>query len=140
MPADFFINPGLGMVFSKATGIFGHTEALDHMNRLVHHPDFRPEFNQLMDCREVSLVELSNCEVRDLAGRRFFSAHSKRAFVVATKYGFGIARMYGTYREIRGDEGIRIFTGMTEALAWLSLIAEPDPKLFTRLIPPAKSN
>jgi hypothetical protein len=133
MPADFSINPQLGIVFSKATGVFSHAEALDHMIRLSQHPGFRPEFDQLLDGREITKVELSADEVRDLATRTIFSVHSKRAFVTASDHDFGIARMFGTYREIRGEDGIRIFRDMAEALAWLSLTAEPDPKLFQRL-------
>jgi hypothetical protein len=133
MPADFFIDPKLGMVYSKATGIFGHIEALDHMTRLKRHPDFRPEFNQLFDFRPITKVELSNADVKDFASRTIFSADSKRAFVVASDLQFGLSRMFGTYREIAGEQGIMIFREMTEALSWLSLSAEPDPKLFKKL-------
>ena len=48
--------------------------------------------------------------------------------------------MFGTYREIRGEDGIRIFKKMAGVLALLSLAAEPDPKLFTLLNPPVKKD
>ena len=133
MPADFFVNPQLGVVFSKATGVFGYAEALDHMTRLLRDPDFRPGFNQLLDAREITKVELSSDEVRDLAARTVFSAHSRRAFVTKSNHDFAISRMFGTYREIRGEDGIRSYHTMPEALAWLGLAADPDPKLFPLL-------
>jgi hypothetical protein len=134
MPADFFIDPQMGMVFSKAMGVFGRVEALDHMNRLLHHPDFRPEFNQLLDFRGITKLELTSEEVRGLANRTIFSAHSKRAFVMASDLQFGLGRMFKTYREIGGEQGIMIFRVMAEALSWLSLSAEPDPKSFRMLV------
>jgi hypothetical protein len=116
MPADFFINPQFGTVFSKAIGIYNYADVRDHM---------------------VTRMELSGDEIRDLATRTIFSAHSKRATVVKSDHDFGIGRMFGTYREIHGEESIRVFRIMAEALAWLSLNAEPDPKRFTRLTVPA---
>ena len=128
------------MVFSKATGEFCHADVVEHMARIARHPDFRPEFHQLMDGRDIARVDLSGDEVQDLASRTIFSAHSKRAIVVANDHDFGIARMFGTYREIRGKEDIRSFKNMPDALAWLGLSAEPDPKLFPLLNPPAKKD
>lgn len=134
MPADFFINPEQRMVYSKATGLFGHADALGHMTRLLRHPDFRPEFNQLLDARDIAKVALTADEVRDLAARTVFSAHSKRAFVTKSDHDFALSRMFGSYREIRGEDGIRCFRTMPEALAWLGIAAEPEPGQFPGLI------
>ena len=133
MPADFFIDAQQGIVYSKATGVFGRVEAMDHMTRLLRHPDFRPEFNQLADLRDIADLALSNAEVKDLARQMVFSAHSKRAFVVATDLQFGLSRMFGTFREMAGEPGVMTFKSMAEALSWLSLSAEPNPKLFKLL-------
>lgn len=136
MPADFFIDAPLGVVFSKATGVFGKADAVDHMNRLRSHPDFRPDFNQLSDFREISTVALSADDVRQLAKRTIFSVRSRRAFVVSGNLEFGLARMFGTYRDLEGESGIVIFRLMEEALAWLSLSVEPEPSMFTKLFSP----
>ncbi len=133
MPADFFIDTQLGIVFSKATGVLGWAEAADHMARLRSHPDFRPEFNQLFDFRPVSSVTLSHAEVRRLAKPTIFGARSLRAFVVANDLDYGLARMFATYRDLEGETGIVIFRVMQEALTWLSLTAEPDPSWFPKL-------
>ncbi len=136
MPADFFIDSQLGVVFSKGTGVFSEAVALDHMTRLLGHPDFNLEFKQLLDFRDVTSMELTNQEVRELAGRSVFSARSQRAFVVSTDLQFGLSRMFGTLREFRGEHGIMIFREMSEAISWLGLAAEPDPELFALLKPP----
>jgi hypothetical protein len=136
MPADFFIDAQRGIVYSKATGVFGRIEAMDHMTRLLRHPDFWPEFNQLADFREITDLALSNAEVKDLARQVVFSARSKRAFVVATDLQFGLSRMFGAFREMAGEPGVMTFKSMAEALSWLSLSAVPDPKLFKLLNPP----
>lgn len=133
MPADFFIDTQLKVVFSKATGLFGRAEALDHMTRLRSHPDFRPEFNQLADFRQVAAVTLTSEDIRQLASENIFSPHSNRAFVASGDLVFALGRMFGTYRDLEGEPGIRIFREMEAALSFLSLSAEPDPGLFTRL-------
>jgi hypothetical protein len=137
MPADFHIDTERGMVFSKATGVFSCSDVLDHMARLLSHPDFRPIYNQLLDFRGITKVDLSSDEVRELGQRTIFSPQSRRAFVVASDLQFGLARMFGIYRELEGEEGIKICREMKEALSWLSLSTEPDFKLFTPPLAPA---
>src|SRR5882724_1470937 len=133
MPADFYIDTQHGIVYSKATGVLGRAEALDHMDRLSQHPEFRLEFNQLFDFREVAKVELTPEQVQVLAMRKIFSERSKRAFVVSSDLQFGLSRVFEAYRNLAGEKGISIFREMAGALSWLGLSAEPDPKLFTKL-------
>jgi hypothetical protein len=125
MPADFFIDTRLGVVFSKATGRFSWSDAAGHMDRLTKHPDFRPEFKQLADFRQVTNLVLSHDELRRLAKRRVFDPRAQRAVVVSGD------------RELADEVGIMIFRDMEEALAWLSLPAEPDSSRFSRLEPSA---
>src|SRR5258706_14697093 len=103
MPAVFSIDAKLGVIFSKATGVFSRVEALDHIGRLFRQPDFRPEFNQLLDFREITKLELSGGDIRDLAARTIFSPRSKRAFVVSSDEQFGLSRMFGTHRALAGE-------------------------------------
>jgi|SRR5882724_1721225 len=133
MPAYFYIDSELGVVFSKATGVFSRADALDHMERLSRHPDFRPELNQLADFRQITKVDLSSEEIRELAKMTIFSARSQRAFVVSSDLQFGLGRVFASYREIRGETGIMIFRQLQDALNWLSISSEPDAKVFTEL-------
>jgi len=133
MPADFVIDTRLGVVFSKATGVYSKADVVDHMDRLQSHSDFRPKFNQLADFRDVSTMTLTADDIRQLSKRTIFSESSRRAFVVNGDLEFGLARMFGTYRELAGEAGVVTFREMKDALAWLSLSEEPAPSLFTKL-------
>jgi hypothetical protein len=135
MPADFFIDPRCGMVFSKAHGVLSLIDVMDHMDRLHSHPDFRPAFNQLFDFREVTAFPMSFDDLRSLARRSIFSANSQRAYVVRTDWQFGLGRVFSTYRDLAGESGIQIFRSMEEALAWLGLAAEPDVDHFANFRP-----
>ena len=131
MPADFFIDVGSGVVFSKAIGVLTRADILRHREGLLHHPAFRPTFNQLLDFREVTRVALSGEQIRELAQRTVFSAHSMRAFVASSEELYGVGRMFSIYREIEGEAGVKIYREMNGALSWLSLSAEPDSRSFS---------
>jgi hypothetical protein len=133
MPADFYIDAPHGIVYSKATCVLGRAEVWDHMDRLTQHPEFRAEFNQLLDFREVTKMELTAGDVKVLAMRKIFSERSKRAFVVSSDLQYGLSRVFEAYRNLAGEKGITIFREMAGALSWLGLSAEPDRKLFTKL-------
>jgi hypothetical protein len=112
------------MVFSKATGVFTVGDGLDHMDRLIHHPDFKPEFNQILDMREVTQVELSSEDLKKLAAKNIFANTSHRALLVTPGLQFGLGRIFATYREFAGETGIRILTDEKEAHSWVSLVKE----------------
>jgi hypothetical protein len=126
MPADFQIDVNRGLVRSKATGVLSLPSILDHMDRLVKHPDFRPEFNQIFDFREVSRPALSFEDVTQLAERKVFSPQSQRAFVVSADWQFGYGRMFASMRGGKGEAGIMVFRSMGEAVEWLGLPGEPE--------------
>jgi hypothetical protein len=127
MPLDFRIDVNRGLVRSTATGVLDVPGALDHMERLVKHPDFRPEFNQIFDFREVTRPSLTYEDVILLAERTVFSPHSQRAFVVSADWQFGYGRMFATLRSANGESGIMVFRSMKEAADWLGVPEEPDP-------------
>ena len=133
MPADFYIDVPRRMVFSKGIGGLSRADCLDHMNRLQPHPDFRPEFNQLLDFRAITAVNVTNADIIHLAERPVFSPRSRRAFVVTSDLHFGLVRMFTTYREMAGEQGIQIFREMNKALEYLSLAEAGDSKLFSKL-------
>ena len=132
MPADFYIDVPRRMVFSYGSGVLRLADLRNHMDRLLAHPDFRPEFNQLLDFRRAEDVVITTEEIILLAARNVFSPKSKRAFVVTTDLHFGLVRMFGSYRENAGEQGIKLFREMKSALAWLSLAEEADPDLYPK--------
>ena len=127
MPADFIIDKQHAVVVSRGTGIFTYAEFLDHMAGLRADPRFRPEFNQLVDCRAITLLDFTSEQVKDLAKRSIFSGRSRRAFVASSDLQFGLSRMFATYRKISGALEFEVFRDMREALAWLNLPPDFDP-------------
>lgn len=121
MPVGFSIDVPHQVVFVKATGTLSFEELRDEGDRMRSHPDFRPTFNQLLDLRDVTIFELSNEQVRALGTRNVFAPESRRALLANQGLQFGIARMFGTHRELEGDLGIKVFTGVKEARLWVRL-------------------
>jgi hypothetical protein len=89
------------------------------MERLSHDPDFNPEFSQLTDFTQITAVGFGPEEVRQFAQRSIFSPLSRRAFVVRDDVQYGLARMFESHRELKGEFGIRVFRTLDEALDWI---------------------
>jgi len=128
MPADFEIDPVHRVVFSRGFGIFTHADYLDQMEQLRCDSRFQPEFNQLVDCRAITLLDLTAAQIQDLAMKSVFKPESLRAFVVTNDVQYGLSRMLGSYREIKGANTLVVFKEMTDALSWLNLPLESAPK------------
>lgn len=124
MPADFIVDVPLRTVFSSASGVVFAADIQSHMDRLSRHPDFHPEFNQILDMRRVTEFKLSSEELRDFAQRSIFSSTSKRSFLVATELHFGLARMFEAYRQVAGEKGIKVVSDLNEARLWVGLPPE----------------
>jgi hypothetical protein len=127
MPETYVIDPRRGVVISKGTGVFTYAEFRGHMERLKADPRFRPEFNQLVDCRAVTAFELTGEQINELAGRSIFSVQTRRAFVVSSDLQFGLSHTFAAYRDLRGETDTRVFRELRDALAWLGLPADLDP-------------
>jgi len=127
MPETYAIDPQRGVVFSKGTGVFSYANFVGHMTRMKADPRFRPDFNHLVDCRELTSLDLTGEQVNELAGRSIFSVRTRRAFVVSSDLQFGMSHMFAAYRELRGETDARVFREMREALAWLGLPPDLDP-------------
>jgi len=135
MPETYLIDPQRRIVFSRGTGVFTYAEFLEHMSRMRADPQFRSDFDQLVDCRATTGFEITGDQVAELAARSIFSVQTRRAFVVASSLQYGLSHMLASHLEMRGESGIRIFRDLGEALAWLKLPPDFDP--FGAAAPPA---
>jgi hypothetical protein len=78
-----------------------------------------PDFELLIDLRQADGREVSTAAVTSLAERPLLlSPESRRAVVVTSEFGFGMARMYELLRDAKGGE-IRVFRDFDEARLWL---------------------
>jgi hypothetical protein len=91
------------------------------IRRLLADLHFDPSFSQLFDFLAITSVRLTSDEIRRLAETTVFLPLSPRAFVVSSDLTFALSRMFDSYRRLKGEEGIRIFRDLDEALHWLGV-------------------
>jgi hypothetical protein len=90
-------------------------------SQLENVPEIRPDFSLLIDLRQAQGSGVSSAGVRALAERPLvLSPGSRRAVVVPSDLGFGMARMYELLSEDRGG-GTRVFRDYGEARRWLEV-------------------
>ena len=118
MPASYQIDKARRLVISTASGFLTAADILAHQRKLLGDPDFDPNCSQMVDCTSVTGIHLSQDDVREVTAATIFSAHSRRAVLVATDEQSGFASMFKMMREAQGEFGIRVFRDRAEALSW----------------------
>jgi hypothetical protein len=78
-------------------------EAKAHQERLIADARFNPEFDQLIDLRAVTLLDLSPEEVRTIARRNPFSRRTRRALLASSPHIFEMLRMAMAHHEMIPD-------------------------------------
>ncbi len=119
MPTRFEIDTARHHVDSSGSGRVDVEEMLDHQRKLKADSRFHPDFNQLVDFTGVEKVDISPQDVARLADTVLFSPVSRRAIIASNPLIFGFSRMYGMYRELAGEKGVRVFRTREEAMRWL---------------------
>jgi hypothetical protein len=127
MPYDFIIKAEQHVVFSRGVGVFTHAEYLAHISRLQREVLFHPEFDQIVDCRLITKIDITSDQIAMLANMSVFAKSSRRAFVVSSDLNFGLSRMLATQLEVKKGQQTRVFRDMQEALSWLNLPLDLDP-------------
>lgn len=127
MPFDYVVYREHRLVISTASGLVTWDEIKARQDQTRTDPEFDPEFDQIVDLRSATRIELSGDQVRFLAGRRIFSSRSRRAFVASNPSIFGVGRMWETYTEFSNHPTeIRLFRDLPSALKWLGLEGFPS--------------
>jgi hypothetical protein len=128
VPASYHIDKARQLVVSTASGFLTAADILAHQRKLLVDPNFDSTCSQIVDCCAVTGIDLSPDDVRAVTAATIFSAHSRRAVVVATDEQFGFASMFKMMREAQGEYGIRVFRDRAEALRW----ALPDEQAYSK--------
>ena len=128
MPASYQIDKTRRLVISTASGFLTAADILAHQRKLLVDPSFDPDCSQIVDCTAVTGIDLSPDDVREVTAATIFSAHSRRAVLVATDEQSGFASMFKMMREAQGEYGIRVFRDRAEALRWTI----PEEQAFSR--------
>jgi hypothetical protein len=119
MPAYYRIDKERRFVMSTISGVFTLADGLAHQEKLLKDPDFYIHFSQLLDCTQVTEMQLEPEDVRRLAQRSIFASDARRAILVDSDLAFGLARMFVMFRETLGEKGIRVFRNLDDALHWV---------------------
>jgi len=108
-----------GIVILSVSGVLGDDDLSSIATQLEQDPEIKPNFSLLIDLRQADGRSVTSAGVRGLAERSLvFSSTSRRAVVVPSPLGFGMARMYETLREGRG--AVHVFRDFDEARRWLA--------------------
>ena len=121
MPSEFIILAECNLVVSRGTGVFGYGDFLEHMSRLSRHPEFKPEYNHLVDCCGFTRLDVSQEQLEELGSRSIFQKDSRLAFVASSDIHYGLSRMLAVYRELGVGQQTVVFREMTAALEWLGI-------------------
>lgn len=127
MPFTYVVYKDRSLVISTGSDRVTWEEIRIRQDQTKTDPDFNPEFNQIVDLRAVTGIDMTSEQARGLAQRMIFSSTSKRAFVAGEPAVFGMGRMWQILSELSGNQSrIRIFSDLSSALEWLGLDGFPE--------------
>ena len=127
MPFSYVVYKNHRLVVSTGTGRVTYDEIKARQDQTKSDPDFNSDFNQIVDLRAATTVDLTVDQARELASRNIFSSTSRRAFIATTPAVFGMGRMWESYTEIAQKiSQIRIFSDLLSAMDWLELKDKVD--------------
>jgi len=127
LPFSYVVYKKHRLVVSTGTGRVTYDEIKARQDQTKGDPDFNSDFNQIVDLRAATTVDLTVDQARELASRNIFSPTSLRAFIATTPAVFGMGRMWESYTEIaQKTSQIRIFSNLLSAIDWLGLKDKVD--------------
>lgn len=122
MPFNYGVYKDQQLVVSTGAGRVTCDEIRARQDETATDPQFNPDFNQIVDLREVTALDVSMDEFRALAARQVFSPVSRRAFVATNVAIFGMGRLWEAETEFSQQAShIRVFYDLRSALDWLGV-------------------
>ena len=104
------------LVILTLTGQLTDDELLGVADLIEGNPAISKDFGFLIDLRHADGSAITSAGVRKMASRKLaLNASSRRAVVVPSALGFGMARMY---EQLRTEGAPRVFTDFDEAFRW----------------------
>lgn len=85
MPVILKINPQKRVVHSTFFGLVTDSELLGHTETIFSHPNFRPEYHEIVDLTMVTDLQVTPNALQTLASRKSLFQSSSRHAVVAPK-------------------------------------------------------
>lgn len=113
------VDEARSLVIVTVTGELNDDTLLEIYSGIQQNPQLHPDLNLLVDLRGAVGNRVTSEGVRRLVEQPlFFSKDSRRAVVVPSDLGFGVARMYELMRDETGG-GFRVYRDFGEAETWL---------------------
>ena len=126
MPVRYIIDKERRLVITTGEGRVTPGEITALRNQARGDPDFDREFNELVDFRAVTTLEINSQQAEELACTEVFSPSSKIALVAPSPATFGIGRMYATHNEMSNVASyVSAFYDLPSALEWLGVESLP---------------
>ena len=123
MAFSFEIDTERRVVLFTGAEVFSTEDMLTCVEQVASHPDFRPDFDHLVDMRAVTDFAPSAEDVKTRAKRdhegKVLNA-SRIAIVSSSDIVFGMSRMYETLMD-DASVTVRTFKEMESAKSWLGL-------------------
>ena len=121
MPHEYSVDPAHRLVRVRMWGALTRTEILATVAELVDDPRLSPDFSEVIDVTEATAAEIQTDDVRLIASA-LLDRVARRAFVAPDPTVFGLARMFGSFRDMKGTaEHVGVFRSTREAEEWLGL-------------------
>jgi hypothetical protein len=121
MPTNLRIDPLARIVYSTLSGTIETEDLIRQVAAIRAHPQFNPEFNELIDASAVTSFNVSSEDVRRLASRdSTFSPSADRVFVATQDLVFGLARMFQTF-SAENRPRFTVVRSLSEAYSQLGL-------------------
>ena len=95
MPAHVKVDVQNGIVYSSFEGALNDNDILTHRDALKRHPDFNPQFSEIVDFTEVKQLKVTVGLVNAMAkGDSLYSPESRHAVIAPHDMTYGVARLY----------------------------------------------
>jgi len=119
MPVRYEINHELRRVFVTGTGPITDDELVGSDTSFRDAPDVDPSYSQLMDFSSADFDALTRRAIEQITSQpAVFAKQARRAIVVSSNVGYGIARMFELMRNDEAGE-VRVFYERAKAEKWL---------------------
>jgi hypothetical protein len=123
MPATCEIDHAARIVRSRAWGTLVDSDLQATQRALREDPRFEPTYSQIYDFSEVEHVRITGKGLESLARSSPFARNARRAVIVGSDHGYGMARMFAMLSD-RDPSTFRIFRDTASASAWIETDAE----------------
>ena len=122
MSVKYVIDKERRLVIMTASGQASFADFRSQQSRLLSDPNFKKEFNLLLDGTAITELLLSRSELSALVSGSAFSARSKRAIVASNPAIFGLGQVAAALLEVfQAAPNVALFRGLAAAYQWLGI-------------------